>query len=135
MAKNQHEKGGMNKTMMIGGIAALAAAAAGTYFLYGTDAGKKKRKEMKSWMLRAKADVMDRMENLKEINEDIYNKIVGEVAEKYKAVKNINPAELAALAAFMRSQWKNIRKSLGESKASSPSKRSAGKASSKKASK
>ncbi len=42
------------------GLAALAAAAAGAIFLYGTDAGKKRRAQIKSWSLRMKGDILDR---------------------------------------------------------------------------
>ncbi len=55
MEKKQSNNTG--KVMAGVGIAALAAAAAGAVFLYGTDAGKKKRKEIKGWSLRMKADV------------------------------------------------------------------------------
>jgi len=32
----------------------------------------KKRKKIRSWSLRAKADVLDRIENLKEVNENLH---------------------------------------------------------------
>ena len=48
--------------MAIGvGIAALAAAAAGAYYLYGSDKSAKNRKHIKSWMLKMKAEVMDKI--------------------------------------------------------------------------
>lgn len=104
--------GKTNKTLMVGGLAALAAAAAGAFFLYGTEAGKKKRKQIKSWSLKAKADVLERMEKLKDINEEVYHRIVDEVAEKYKTLKEIDPQELGALVSELRGHWRNIKRNI-----------------------
>ncbi len=109
MAKKSNQIGG-EKIAIGAGIAAIAAAAAGAYLLYGTDAGKKKRKQIKSWTLKAKADVLEKMESLKDINEEIYNKIVDEVAQKYKAVKEVDVDELGELVRSLQGQWKSIKK-------------------------
>jgi hypothetical protein len=92
------------------GLAALAAAAAGAVFLYGTEAGKKRRKDIKSWSLRMKADVIDSMEKMKDWSEEAYEKTVDTVAQKYKTVKGIDPAEVAALVATLRGHWKAIKR-------------------------
>ena len=94
------------------GIAALAATAAGAYYLYGTEKGKKKRKVMKSWMLKMKAEVMDEIEQLKDLNEDLYHAAVDKVAAKYKAIQNIDQAEVLALAGRMQKHWKDIKKDI-----------------------
>ena len=91
------------------GIAALAAAAAGAYYLYGSSAGKTNRKAVKSWMLKAKADVMDQIENMKDVNEGAYKEVIAKVAKKYKAIKNMDQAELAALVASLQGHWKDIK--------------------------
>ena len=96
------------------GIAALAAAAAGAYYLYGSDKSAKNRKHVKSWMLKMKAEVMDEVENLKEVTEDAYTKIVDKVSEKYAAVKNVDPEELKALGARMKSHWNEIKEDISE---------------------
>ncbi len=88
-------------------LAGLAAIAGGV-FLYGTDAGKKKRKEIKGWMLKAKGEVIEKLENLKEVNEENYHKIVDAVENKYKAVKSVAPEELAEVVADLKKSWKSI---------------------------
>jgi hypothetical protein len=98
------------------GLAALSAAAAGAVFLYGTDAGKKRRKQIKSWSLRMQGDVIDRMEKMKDWSEDAYHKVVNEVSDKYKKVKNVDPIELTAVAADLKRHWKNITKQVQGSK-------------------
>ncbi len=99
-----------NKVMAGVGIAALAAAAAGAAFLYGTDAGTKKRKQIKGWSLRMKADVLDKMEKMKDVSEAAYHDVVDAVAKKYEAMKAIDAVEVAALVADMKKHWKGIKK-------------------------
>lgn len=94
------------------GIGALAAGAAGAYFLYGTKEGAKRRKKIKSWAVRMKGDVMKKLENLKEVNEEIYNKVIEEVGEQYKKVKSIDPQEVADLVDEMKRYWKHVKKDL-----------------------
>jgi hypothetical protein len=91
------------------GLAALAAAAAGAYFLYGTDAGKKRRQQIKSWSLKMRADVLDRMEKMREWSEEAYNAAIDTVSEKYKGIKSIDPSELAVLVAELKRHWKHIK--------------------------
>lgn len=110
MAQNNNHEGG--KMAMGIGIAALAAAAAGAYFLYGTDAGKKKRKEVKGWMLKAKGEILEKMEGLKDVSQETYDQVVDTVAQRYEGVKNVDPIELAALVRDVKAHWNNIRKAL-----------------------
>jgi hypothetical protein len=107
MQKNKHNGGKMAAGV---GLAALAAAAAGAFFLYGTEAGKKRRKSINSWMFRMRADVMDRMEKMRDWSEKSYNELVDTVAEKYKNAKNIDRSELQAVVSDLKRHWKNISK-------------------------
>lgn len=96
------------------GIAALAAAAAGAYYLYGSDKAAKNRKQVKSWMLRMKAEVMDEVESVKELTQDAYGAAVDKVSEKYAQLKNVDKEELSALASRMKSHWNDIREDISE---------------------
>jgi len=96
------------------GIAALAAAAAGAYYLYGSDKAAKNRKQVKSWMLKMKADVMDEVENMKDLTEEAYDKVIDTVSQKYAELKNIDKEELAELAKRMKSHWKEIKEDISE---------------------
>ncbi len=100
----QKKNGGMEVGMALAGLAAVA----GAVFLYGTEAGKKKRKAMKGWMLKAKGEVMEKLENLKEVNEENYNKVVEAVEAKYKALKTVAPEDLAEVVADLKKSWKHI---------------------------
>ena len=91
------------------GLAALAAAAAGAVYLYGTEAGKKRRKEIKGWMLKMRGDVMDRMEKMKDWSEEAYHNVIDGVADQYKKVKKVDPGEVSELVNDLKKHWKNIK--------------------------
>lgn len=106
---------GSNAGMAIlGGIA--VAAAAGAYFIHGNKAVqrdiKKKAKAVKGWALKAKGEVMQKIENLKAIDEELYNKAIDAVMKKYENVKNIDTTEVSSVAKELKSHWKNIKKEL-----------------------
>lgn len=115
MANNQHKGGG--GIMAAAGIAALAAAAAGAYYFYHGKEGPKHRKQLKSWAVKAKGEMMERMEKMKDFSQVAYNKAVDEVMDKYKRVKNIDPKELADLGMELKGHWDRISKQLSTSPA------------------
>lgn len=95
---------GVEIGMAVAGLTAIA----GAVFLYGTDAGKKKRKQIKGWTLKAKGEVMEKLENLKEVNEDTYHKVVDAVTSKYKTLKTVAPAEFEEVVSDLKKSWKHI---------------------------
>ncbi len=107
-ANNNGEMG--SKVAVAVGVGMLAALSAGAYYLYGTKEGAQKRVKIRGWMLKAKGEVMEKMENLKEVNEDVYNTLVHTVMKKYEAVKNIDPKEVEELTSDLKKHWKNIKK-------------------------
>jgi hypothetical protein len=94
------------------GIAALAATAAGAYYLYGSTKGKAHLRAVKSWMLKAKADVMDEIGKMKEVNEDAYNEAIAKVAKKYEDIKGMDRAELVELVSRLQGHWKDIKREI-----------------------
>jgi hypothetical protein len=111
------KKGNMaNKVEMAVGIGALAALAAGAYFLYGTKDGAKKRVKIKGWMLKAKGEVMEKLEDLKDVDEASYNAVVDSVMKKYEGMKEAEKPEVIALFMDIKKHWKNIKKHLGDTK-------------------
>lgn len=106
-----------NTGAKIGVGVGLAALAAGAYFLYGSKDAAKKRKQVKAWGLKLKADVLEKLENLEEISEDTYMGIVDEATKGYKALKNVDAAELTQVATELKKHWKNIKKDISPKKA------------------
>ena len=110
--KNGDNGSSTAKKVAIGaGIAALGAAAvAGTYFLYGSKNAAKNRKQVKAWAIKAKGDILERLEGLKEVNEEVYNRVVDEVSAQYKKAKNLTAADLVEFVDEVKGHWKDISK-------------------------
>lgn len=93
------------------GIAgAVAAAIAGAYFLYGTKEGSKQRKNIKGWALKAKGEVLEKIENAKDLTEDSYNKTVSTVMKKYDKLKKDHGDEIAVVTKELTSYWNHLQK-------------------------
>ena len=95
------------------GVGLVAAAAAGAYFLYGAKDSKKNRQAVKSWAFKVKAEVLEKLEGLKAVDEEKYNEVVDAVAEKYQALKKINQKDLKVITKEMKGHWQSIKKELG----------------------
>ena len=94
------------------GLAALAAAAAGVYFLYGSKDAAKTRKQVKSWSLKMKAEILEKIEKLKDIDQKVYQDIVDQASKKYAALKGVEVAEVAAVSKELSSHWRAINKKI-----------------------
>lgn len=102
-----------NSGVGIGGaIVASVAAAAGAYFLYGTKEGAKQRNKVKGWALKAKGEVLEKIENIKDIDESKYKKIVDDVIAKYGKLKNDHEDEIKSIGTELHGYWKHIKKHL-----------------------
>ena len=109
MKKENNNKGNNNLAMELG-IAAVAAAAAGAYFLYGSTKGISRRKVLKSWMVKMKGEVMEEIENMKDLSEDLYNSSIDKISEKYAQIQNIDRDELSNTVKRLKGHWKDIKK-------------------------
>ena len=89
------------------GVAAgvAAAAAAGAYWLYGAKHAAKHRKLPRSWMLKARAEMMDLVEKAQDIDKDTYMQLAGEVAKRYGAAAGVTAAESKKLVQDLKSGW------------------------------
>ncbi len=107
-----------NNNATIAGVGAgVLVTLAAAYFLYGSKDAPKNRKVIKGWMLKAKGEVLEKFENLKEVNEDRYYAVVDTVMNKYKMLKSLDPNEVMSLASDLKRHWKNIKADLTTTKA------------------
>jgi len=98
---------GSNAKKYVGAGVGLVALAAGGYFLYGKD-GAKNRKKVQGWALKAKGDMLEGIERLKDVNQKTYNGIVDQVAKRYKQLKQVDKKELQKLVKESKSFWNKI---------------------------
>lgn len=101
--------------------ASLAGLAAAYYFL--SPKGKRHLENTKSWVIKMKGDVVEKLEQAREISEDVYNRIIDSVATKYEKNLKSNPEEIRAVAQDLKAHWdaisrsaKNNNKKIGSSK-------------------
>ncbi len=104
------KKPSSNTGKVIGAIAGIAAISVATYLLAGPN-GKKNRKDLKAWMVKMKADVAEKIEDMKEVSASKYHDIVDEVANKYSKMENIKPADIKAEVLNLKKEWAKMTKS------------------------
>lgn len=117
MAKKQTKKQASKKSLSaqqkvgIGvGLTATAVAAAGAYFLYGSKNAPKNRRKVKSWMFKAKAEVLEGLENAQEMTEEEFGKLVETVSKTYGKLKDASKADIAEFKKEMMENWPKIAK-------------------------
>lgn len=114
MAKKRQSKKDLSTAQKVGigvGLTAAAVAAAGTYFLYGSKDAPKNRKKVKSWALKAKADVLEALEKAEHITEEEYHALVDAVSGAYGKAKNATASEVKEFQKEMKGNWGKIQKS------------------------
>lgn len=123
MAKKKASK--VSGAKMAAGAGLVAAAAAGAFFLFGTKEGKKTTKKMKGWMVKAKGEVMDKLEDMQDVSEQNYYDVVDKVTKKYSKLKKVQGPEVEALVKDLKKHWKNIKKELADEKPKKTTKKKA----------
>ena len=99
MAKTQN--------MIEAGLGLAVIAALGTYFLYGKN-GEQNRKKIASWSLKMKGEILEKVEELKDLNEEDYYKIVDEVSARYSKLSKVGAAELKRLTEELKGAWGHL---------------------------
>lgn len=106
-----------NQAVGIGvGLTAAAVAAAGAYFLYGSKNAAKNRKAVKSWTLKAKAEVLEKIEQAKEMSQEEYEQLIDTVSTTYAGMKDASKTDLATFKKEMKEHWMSIAKTAAPKK-------------------
>lgn len=108
MAKQN--KSGNTGVAVGAGLAAAAIAAAGAYWFYGSSDAKKHRAQIKSWMLKARAEVLEAVEKLGDIDKETYLNIVDQVVGRYSKLQGVTAAELASITKDLKTTWSHMQK-------------------------
>lgn len=99
-------------------VVATLAAVAGAYFVYGTKEGAKTKKKIKSWTLKAKAELLEKIEKMKDVSEESYGQAVSSVMQKYEKMRAEHGDELDAVAKELKGYWSHFKKHLNPAKKS-----------------
>ncbi len=86
-------------------LTAAAASAVGSYFLYGSKDADKNRKKVKSWMLKAKGEVLEQLEKTKHLTYDEYVQIIGQVGSAYAGLQDTSKKDIQDFTKEMKSYW------------------------------
>ncbi len=111
--KKSAATGAANKTnaAAVGvGLGAAAVAAAGAFFLYGSKNAAKNRKTVKSWALKAKAEVLEKLEDAQEMTQKEYDDLIKSVSGAYAGAKNASKKDILEFSKEMKDHWKQIEK-------------------------
>lgn len=106
-AKKKQASTNLKTGILVG--ASIASAIAGGIFLYGPQ-GKKNRKQISTWAIKAKADVLDEMSKMKEVSEEKYHWAVDKTMTKYGRLKNISQSEVIELGKELKKHWLAVSK-------------------------
>jgi len=93
------------------GIGVATLAAIGAYFLTGKH-GEKNRETVRGWMLKMKGEVLEKVEDLKNLKKEDYYEIVDEVAARYERLGRVSTSELKHLVDDLKGAWDHISKEL-----------------------
>lgn len=92
------------------GLSTAAVAAASAYFLYGSKSAAKNRKTVKSWALKAKAEVLEKLEDAQEMTQGEYDQLIKSVSGAYAGAKNASKKDIMEFSKEMKDHWKSIEK-------------------------
>ena len=106
--KTEKSMSGSQKAGIGIGLTAAAVAAAGAYFLTGSKDAAKNRRKVKSWMFKAKAEVLEGLENAQEMTEAEFNQLVATVGTTYGKLKDASQADIKEFKSEMLEHWPKI---------------------------
>jgi hypothetical protein len=117
MTKKLVKKEGAGTAAMEGGAKGLVAAGAlaaaiGGIYLFSHRAPKKSAKTAKSWILRAKADVMEEVQKIPHVSRKAYLGVVQSVLKHYANLKDASKDELSGLKKDLEGHWETVVKNL-----------------------
>lgn len=105
MAKEQKKTG---VALGVGVAAAAAVAAAGAYWFYGSQHASQHRKQVRSWMLKARAEAMEAVEKMNDIDKKKYTAIVQDIVSRYSKRAGATVGEIAHMKKDLMDTWSHM---------------------------
>ena len=82
----------------------------GSYVVY------KNRRSIKSkiWMIKAKAEIFRRLDEMADVTKDAYGQVVDEVLSKYRTAKHIAGGEIEDFKLMLNDKWDDYKRKISE---------------------
>lgn len=93
------------------GVGVAAIAAAGACFV-SRKRDAKGLETITGWALQMKGEVLQKLEDLKEIDEEAYHGLVDRIARRHRRAKRASAGELKRLTAELKAAWPRISRQL-----------------------
>lgn len=93
-----------------GGFVFGVLAALGITYLIKKKMSPGQKLKAKGRMLKMRGEIMDKMENVKDVSVEAYDEVVDAVAEKFEDLKNVDKEDLEKFADKLKRKWRWLQK-------------------------
>lgn len=103
------------KTAAALGVAgATMAAAAGAYYLYGSEKASQHRRKAGAWMRRAEREIVHEAKRLKDkaYTDENVKRVIKEVAKRYEMARDIDPKDVQQFVSAVQKSWQDAGKAV-----------------------
>jgi hypothetical protein len=96
----------------LGAAGATMAAAAGAYYLYGSEKASAHRRKVGAWMRRAEREIVHEAKRLKNAaySDQNIRRVIDQVAKRYEAARELDPKDVKQFVAAVQKSWKDAGK-------------------------
>jgi uncharacterized protein YpuA (DUF1002 family) len=96
----------------LGAAGATMAAAAGAYYLYGSEKAAAHRRKVGAWMRRAEREIVHEAKRLKNAayTDQNIRRVIDEVAKRYESARDLDPKDVKQFVAAVQKSWKDAGK-------------------------
>lgn len=91
------------------GALGAAVGAIGTWLLYNTEAGKKRRAELTAIGGTIKNEVLAEVRRVKAENEPAVKEAIETIANKYRGLQSIDPQILSKVVDDLKTRWEEVK--------------------------
>lgn len=93
----------------LGAAGATMAAAAGAYYLYGSEKASVHRRKVGAWMRRAEREIVHEAKRLKSAayTDQNIKRVISEVAKRYEAARDLDPKDVKQFISAVQKSWKD----------------------------
>lgn len=93
----------------LGAAGATMAAAAGAYYLYGSEKASAHRRKVGAWMRRAEREIVHEAKRLKSAAYTDANirRVIDEVAKRYETARDLDPKDVREFVSAVQKSWQD----------------------------